>query len=286
MRNLKAFLKLVVFNSGVLRKFFILLYQWRGRKPWSAGYSLYKLKFIRDVIEHRLDMFKKEKLPDFYGAHLDERTVEYPWFFSRLKDDEITILDAGSALNHVDILRLKCLQNRKLYLSTLSFEGFETAKLIPSYVYEDIRRVCFKDNFFDAVVSISTLEHVGMDNTFLYTPDQSKRENDRYAFIKAVIEIKRVLKSGGSFYVTLPYGRFQNLGWFQIFDAEMLQKFIDAFAPAEFYRTYFQYEGNQWNFSTAAACRDGLYFDVHQKTVNKDHLAAAQCVVCLQMTKA
>ncbi len=289
MRNLKAFLKSVVFNSGFLRNFFILFYQWRGRKPWSAGYSVYKLTYIRDVIEDRLDMFKKEKLPDSYGAHLDERTVEYPWFFSRLKNDEITILDAGSTLNHSDILKLRTLKNRKIYISTLACEGFQDLEShTPSYVFEDLRNLCYREDFFDAVISISTLEHVGMDNTFLYTCDDQKKENDKDAYLNVIREFKRVLKKGGTLYITLPYGLYRNRGWLQIFDGEMLLKLISEFSPKDISKTFFKYENHQWNYSKEDACQEGYLFDIHQDHPddNKEGLASAQCVVCLEMIKA
>jgi ubiquinone/menaquinone biosynthesis C-methylase UbiE len=40
-----------------------------------------------------------------------------------------------------------------------------------SYVYGDLRNTILKDQCFDEIVCISTLEHIGMDNTMLYTKD-------------------------------------------------------------------------------------------------------------------
>ena len=273
-------------NSFLLQYLFISLYKLSGRRPWSLGYSVYKYRFIKNICENYLSIFRKETLPPHYGFKIDERAVEYPWFFSGLDENAITVLDAGAALNHVDILSLNCLRKRKLYVSTLFFEGFKKVANVPSYVYEDLRDTCYKDGFFDSVVSISTLEHVGMDNAFLYTPDKRKRENSKYAYLDAIREFKRVLKKGGILYLTMPYGRYKNHNWFQVFNSEMVTKIIEEFSPSDISETYFKYENNQWNFSDAEACKDGCYFDIHKNGKKKrDSLAAAECVVCLEVVK-
>jgi len=285
-RNIKSMIKQWISQSILLKKFFILLYKLLGRRPWSLGYSVYKYNFIKQIIEENLDIFIEKKLPLNYGFRIDERAVEYPWFFSRLKNNEETILDAGSSLNHPEILTLSCLKNRKLYISTLFNEGFYGEEKTPSYVYGDIRDMCYKDNFFDAVVSISTLEHIGMDNAFLYTPDKSKKENVKYAYLDAIREFKRVLKKNGTLCLTMPYGRYKNHNWFQVFDSEMVAKLMQEFSPSDISETYFKYENNQWNFSNALSCKDGYYFDIHNESkYDRNSSTASQCVVCLEMRK-
>lgn len=50
------------------------------------------------------------------------------------------------------------------------------------------RNIGFPNNFFDAVIAVSTIKHVG-----IFDGDK-----------KAVAEIKRILKPNGIFVVTLP----------------------------------------------------------------------------------
>ena len=202
-------------------------------------------------------------MPPGYGFGLDERVVEYPWIFARLQDHHQILLDAGSSLNHFDILTLPALRDRKLYISTLDDEGKHDAPCQPEYVYEDLRHSSFPDEFFDAIICLSTLEHVGMDNTFLYTDNEEKRESNRWAFLEAVTEFKRLLKKGGILYLTVPYGRYKNHGWFQVFDAEMIRSVLDTFTPDSFTVDYFKYEHRQWQYAAAEACQDGYFFDVH-----------------------
>ena len=283
----RSIIKHGVFHCALIRIFFIFLYHVRGKKPWGIGYSIYKFHFVKEVILNQPRLFLEKKLPARYGFRMDERVIEYPWLFLTLKERQAMILDAGSVLNHELILTLPQLRARKIYISTLAHEGFQYTDPPPSYVTEDIREMCYKNDFFDAVVCLSTLEHVGMDNTFLYTQDQNKNENDRYAYVRAVRELKRVLKKDGTLYVSVPYGRYKNHGWLQVFDGEMVQRLVQEFSPREIVQTFFKYENNQWDFSSEASCRDGHYFDVHNafSIENNPPWIAAQCVLCLALTK-
>lgn len=257
------------------------------RIPWSTGYNEYKYDFIGDFVNSdEMSFLKEGKLPPKYGYRMDERVVEYPWFFSRLKDSETTILDAGSVLNFKQILAAAKLKDRKLYISTLFYEGRPDIQPSPSYIYEDMRGMCFRDNFFDAICSLSTVEHIGLDNTILYTTDLSKKENDKYAHLQAIKEFRRVLKNNGTLYLSLPFGRYKNHGWFQVFDSEMVDKIIITFNPSKVDKTFFKYENDQWNLSCQEKCLDGYCFDIHHcKEYEKDYLAFSRCIVCLEMTK-
>lgn len=259
----------------------------KERIPWSPGYSEYKYDFIGKTLNSTaLDDFRHGMLPTGYGYRLDERAVEYPWFLSRLRDDEITILDAGSVLNFPQILVSEKLKKRRLYICTLHYEGTYPTTSSPSYIYEDLRNTCFKEGFFDAICSLSTIEHIGMDNTMLYTNDPNKRENNRTAYIDYLKECSRILKINGTLYLSMPYGKHADFGWFQIFNREMVQTVIDTFKPSSHAVTYFKYTNDQWMFSTEADCREGNYFDVNTNAqFEKDYLAASRCVVCLQLTK-
>lgn len=257
------------------------------RIPWTVGYSEYKYDSIGDFINSKeLAAFTNRLLPAGYGYRLDERAVEYPWFFSRLKDTERTILDAGSVLNHRQILSAEKLKGRNLYISTLFYEVRPAITPSPSYIYEDLRDMCFRDDFLDAICCLSTLEHVGMDNTKLYTPDNSKNENNQDSYLIVISEFNRVLKPGGTLYLSIPFGVNKNHGWLQVFDSAMLNRIIEEFAPLSFSKTFFRYENDQWNFSTEDTCQDGYCFDIHEnKVYEKDFLAFARCVVCVELIK-
>jgi SAM-dependent methyltransferase len=255
-----------------------------GRKPWTRGYDLYKRRQIIDTINQGGFNFKE--LRKGYGFRLDERIIEYPWLFSVLPPGNGKLLDAGAALNHEYLLILEPLRSKKVFISTLEYEGSCSCNRGVSYVYEDLRESCYQDDYFDYVVSISTIEHIGLDNTFLYCRDESKRENDPDSYLLALGELRRVLKPGKTLYLTFPYGQRKNYGWFQIFDHKMLDQMIAAFAPATVKETHFRYEPDGWKLSSREESKDATYFDIHtQKNYEPDYAAASRAIVCLELVK-
>src|SRR5687767_4125179 len=104
-----------------------------------------------------------EPLPAGYAVGANERAVEVPWLFARRPAGRM--LDAGSALNHAAYLdRLQPLVS-ELHIVTLTYEGVAYPERGISYAFADLRALPYLDGYFDTVASISTLEHVGMDNT-------------------------------------------------------------------------------------------------------------------------
>jgi SAM-dependent methyltransferase len=270
---------------GVQGKLYRLLFTLNGMKPWSRGYSEYKMQSIRNMLSS--GDFRAEKLPGKYGFRLDERIVEYPWFFSRLpKSEEGKLLDAGSVLNYDFILEHQALKSKCMFISTLAPEARSYWYRGVSYVYEDLRSSCFRDDYFDWITSLSTIEHIGLDNTMLYSPDTSKKENAAITCLAAVKEYRRMLKPGGVLYLSFPFGRHENHGWFQIFDAAMLDQVIEAFAPSSVIEFHYRYEPDGWCVSSREESEGATYFDIHtQKTYDVDFAAASRAIVCLEMVK-
>lgn len=227
----------------------IFLYNLGGKKPFSPGYSTYKFRYIKKVLADK-NLLKKfetaEKLLEDYGHGLDERAVEYPWALSRLPAQEGALLDACSVLNFKEILDFPKLKNKKIIIANLNpEENCFTQKGI-SYFFGDIRSLPFLDNFFDCITSLSTLEHVGMDNS-IYTPDGRYQEKEVFDFEKAVIELKRVLKPGGRIFITVPFGQYQNFGRFQQFDSKLIKRIIEVFNPQKQSLIFYKYSQGSWN---------------------------------------
>lgn len=262
----------------------ILFYKLSGRRPWTRGYEEYKIQSIERVINS--SNFKNLLSFKGYGQRVDERIVEYPWFFSRLSDQPEKLLDAGSILNYGYILNNKKLSNKKIHILTLSPEQNCYWQKGVSYVFDDIRSCPYKDSYFDSIVCISTVEHIGLDNTMLYSNKSEHKESSSDTFIFAIREFKRILKVHGKLYLTVPFGKHENHGWFQIFNSNMIDMIIQEFKPTEYYEECFKYDFFGWHKSTREESKEATYFDIHKNNnYDKDFAAASRAVICLELIK-
>lgn len=262
------------------------LYLLRGRRPWSLGYYTMKKSCIEAAIDGRA-VQRGQPIPDSFGIGIDERIVEYPWLFDRLKQDSgrlDQVLDAGSTLNHKYILDRAPLCKMGLTIMTLApekrcywYKGY-------SYVFGDFRETQFKDESFDVIISISTLEHVGLDNTMLYTKDPSKREVNKSGFVDAIREFRRILVPGGRCLITVPYGKHENFGWFQVFDGEMLKTLIESFSPSTSEVEFFRYDRTGWHRASAKEVANATAFDPQSGRGRLDDRAGcARAIACIQL---
>jgi len=262
--------------------------RWRfvrnGMKPWKTGYLEYKDDEIARAL--REGFFSANKLPDGYGFRLDERIVEYPWLFSRLPMGEGRLLDAGSTLNFEFLLEQPAIRQKKVDICTLAPEPRCLWRKGVSYVYDDLRRLPYRDDLFDWIVCLSTIEHVGMDNT-IYTGD--RRDDDESPpgdYLIALAELKRVLRPGGTIYITAPFGKAVNHRWFQVFDHEMVKSLIRNFVPIDVKEDYFLYRAEGWQTCAARDAATATIFDIHSAgDYDPDFAAAARAVFCLEMKK-
>jgi len=274
-------------RTAAKKKSSIRKYVESGCKPWTPGYKEYKKKLLCDILADQdlLERFhNSRRLPDKYGFRIDERVVEYPWVLSRLKAGEHRLLDAGSALNFRYILETPLLKNRNVVIYNLSPEGVVNRSNL-SYIYGDMRNSILRTECFDEIVCISTLEHVGMNNTSLYSKDSRFDEFKPDDYQCVVREFKRLLKAGGKLFITVPYGRYEDHGWLQQFDAKMVETVIEVFGGCSSGVTYFKYSGDGWQIVDADACADCSYFDIHKSNYEEDYVAAARAVACIEMVK-
>lgn len=260
-----------------------LIYKTNGRKAWATGYREYKFKAIMDTLNNpdMMRLFRSSlPLPTKFGVGLDERIIEYPWVLSRV-DEAQSILDAGSVLNVREILAHPSLLGKSLVIYTLAPEGTISSSHV-SYIYGDLRATILKSGQFDLVVCISTLEHIGMDNTLLYTSDRQYRESSDSDYLVVIDELKRLLAPNGKLLITVPYGRAQKLGWMQQFDRagiETIEKRLGHLNRTDFYK----YTLDGWNISTQDACDDAIYYNIHaDRSPQADKAAAARAVACLE----
>lgn len=86
--------------------------------------------------------------------------------------------------------------------------------------------------------------------------------------------------------ITVPFGRYEDLGWLQQFDQPMVDSVIHAFAGSFAHVVYYQYINEGWQLSSADASAHCAYFDIHhQADYDPDFAAAARAVACMELVK-
>ena len=273
------------------------MYLASDRRPWRVGYAEFKAQYLGRVLHDSglMQVFREGgELPLGHGYRLDARVVEIPWVLSKLCIGRTLLLDAGSSLNYEHVLRAPALTEKYLTILTLAPEPRCYWERGVSYVFGDLRETLFRDDYFDEVACISTIEHVGMDNSRYTGGADGAKRTDADQFVGAAKEMRRILKPGGSLFITFPFGRYEDHEWFQQFDAERLDHLIDAFGPGSLTEAIFQYQPDGWQLSSREACAGCEFFDVHtSKYFDRsssveypaDFAAGERAVACLELCK-
>jgi SAM-dependent methyltransferase len=149
---------------------------------------------------------RRERLRWLQAPRADERVIEIPWVLSRLRTRG-RVLDVGYAFAEAAYLAALLRAGVDLVgvdLAERDVDGLAT-------VQADVRSLPFPDRSFDQVLLVSTLEHVGADNT-LYGIEGDRDDGAREAALR---ELARVLARNGSLLVTVPLGEPGDHGWFR-----------------------------------------------------------------------
>ena len=251
---------------------------------WTPQWSALRQKLLAEAFTNRsLQRLFAERadLPAGYGIAMDERVIEWPWVLANGVGG--VTLDAGSALNHADVLQAYAPRLDDLHIVTLEPEeqAFVSARI--SYVFADLRELPYRDDLFDTVVSISTLEHVGAKND-RYGVDDEVAEDPDAELARALRELKRVTKPGGQLLITVPYGRPDHFGWERIFDRAMVEAIVDVVDPVESAVTVFRYHADGWQLSDLDAAAGAVYREHTIEPDPEDLAANARAVACLKLS--
>ena len=204
-----------------------------------------------------------------YGLKDTERCIEIPWTISCYKGEK-KVLDIGYANAEERYLKeLISLNISKLYgidIVKNDVKGIIT-------ISGDIRKTNLPNNFFDLVFCVSTIEHIGRDNT-VYA--KTYCENDDLGDFKAIKEIHRITKKGGRIVLTAPYGKFHDYGWFIQYDDGRWNELIRASKCKKLREDFLIYK-NGWYNSNKHELKDILYGD--------NNAPAAAGLVCVLLEK-
>lgn len=261
-----------------------------GRIPGAKGSDTAKWIAINHAISSPGD--------GRYGwndAGLDERVVEYPWLFERLRTLDASrgrILDAGSVLNHRPILDAWRAQGRSpVSIVTLGFEQFANVSDDVRYEFADLRELPYRDRWFSHTISLSTVEHIGLDNRIYGSAAGAVgvADNPSSEARRAMLELHRVTASGGSLLLSVPFGAPSNRGWLRIFDAVALEELIALREWIDVRVRYFRARSDGWRECSASDAADAGYnepFGRGGQRTAPDHVAAAEAVALVEMKSA
>jgi len=253
MFTVKKFLPL--FAQKVIKKsYFYRNYLWR--KALNSKNSFLDEDFWRQHPER--------------GKEKSERFIEISWVKKLYRGEEV-VLDVGYANAE------KKYYNEIASLKIPSLIGLDLDyQEIPIYKYRIVGDICntpIRDSYFDLIICISTLEHIGMDNTIY---NQSKESNPQKQ-VATLEEMERITKPQGRILLTLPFGRLENHGWFIQYDLALLKKlvFSTTLLPAtiEFFSCQEKFGWNKIPYSKTKKCK----YRVKE--------SRASCVVCLELVK-
>ena len=149
---------------------------------------------------------RRERLRWLQASRADERVVEIPWVLSRLRTRG-RVLDVGYAFAEAAYLAALLRADVDLAGVDLAERDVEGLELVQA----DVRSLPFADRSFDQVLLVSTLEHVGADNS-VYGIAGDRDDGAREAALR---ELARVLTRNGSLLVTVPLGEPGDHGWFR-----------------------------------------------------------------------
>jgi SAM-dependent methyltransferase len=153
---------------------------------------------------------------------ISERAIEYPWVYKNIADlKNRRVLDVGAkeGLPTTDLL----LENQNIVytIDINASSSREKGNLIA--VKGDIISTSFEDGFFDAVIVVSTLEHIGVAGRYGIS------DSNELGDFQAMQEIFRVLKPEGRVLVTVPYGLGRSLPLNRLYDISRIEKLFKDF---------------------------------------------------------
>lgn len=138
---------------------------------------------------------------DGVGVGLSERVIEIPWVLRSLPQSSATrVLDVGTAFAPIVYKRLLLRQPHTVEAVDLAEVGISAFR---SHI-ADVRDLPFATSSFGVATCISTLEHVGMDNSHYNVRSGGGGDVD------ALHELGRVARR---VLVTVPAGGDEDRGW-------------------------------------------------------------------------
>jgi len=156
-----------------------------------------------------------------------ERDVEIPWAASAVAACFGLWLDVGyvhAEPRYWDAIVTPTWQRHLRYGYGLDLVPPQGQDALPVHVVGDVVTYDFRPlPRFDLITCISTLEHIGCDNT-RYAPAASRDPAPPEQQERALRQLLAALTRRGRLLISVPYGAFEDHGWFLQYDAVMVHR--------------------------------------------------------------
>jgi len=222
-------------------------------------------------------------LPDEpYLKGSTERVIEVPWALSCIGDAN-RVLDVGTAYAE------------GVYLDKLFELGIEELHTIDfadvprrnhriysnsTFIKWDVRdELPYTSDYFDVILCISTIEHVGCKNT-AYVQNDINRNNIKNQDVTSMRNLIRVLRPGGIIVLTVPYGQYESVfvhSSFVNYNKSRLE-FLYADEHVELVRKNIFKNVDGWISANEKDVERTKYY-------NNDHSKGAGAIACCIITK-
>lgn len=167
---------------------------------------------------------------------INERIVEHPWVFMNIGAAVGRVLDVGC-----------CFSGLPLELAGLGFEvsGIDTQSYPLThpnfrFVQGDICQSSLPDAYFDRVLAISTIEHIGLGH--YGDPIDGSKDQD------AMREIHRLMKPQGKMILSVPFGEKKLTPGFRVYDSSSFRELIGLFQIEKM--EFFVSDNGRWRGAT------------------------------------
>jgi len=146
------------------------------------------------------------------------RIVEYPWILRDIPSKG-RILDVGSTGSQLPLM----LAGLGYEVWTIDIRKYDYDGIINNLncIIGDIRETNFPDSFFDIILAISTIEHIGLGR-YGDSIDSKGDEN-------ALKEIIRIMSNKSVLLMTVPFGKRSISKLHRVYDDASLQSLLNKF---------------------------------------------------------
>lgn len=174
----------------------------------------------------------KEEIVRFLTESTSERVVEIPLVFQNIPTEKKKILDVGCRYSMLSI-QLASLGHEMHGIDINDYKHKH-----PNFIFHkaDILNSNLPKNYFDVVIALSTIEHIGLGRY----GDREDIQGD----INAVKQILGIIKSGGQLLITLPFGKAIKTNWFRVYNMKKISELLAGFKINSKY--FFKEKNRNW----------------------------------------